>query len=456
MVKETIVLLVIDTLREDYAGPIESVLRRHGFNRVRNTIAPASWTIPSHASMFTGVYPLLHGAHEKRDRKVGRIFLTKPNLLARKLKQLGYTTYLLTANPLVTPRYGFRDFDEVFEVDYMVKEPPPLLSGRDLELVRRVRLETGAHGLGLLLRVVGRGGFATAIKMAADAIVKRVYWAYYSSVKKWPLEKGSAKLLAKLKEVLERDRGEKFIFINMMEVHDPHFAGDNQTRALVESLVRGRVGEDYVARIRRGYRRQVAYAAKRVERLVELLRASSVFENSLVIVTSDHGQMLGEYGRVHHGNFLYEELLRVPFFIKAPSKRLSASNACNPREYFSLVKVKQLVLDYAEAERLTLDGYCEPVVFAENYGIAQDIKQYVDEETWNAIAEVYEKYRIAVYYRGFKGVYNVAEWEFEEITPVNGTSTNTHKYDLEDVRESMRREVVRFIKSNTLLSRIRR
>ena len=65
MRKPNIVIIFLDTLREDHAQDLDRLLD-YGFVKYQNAIAPATWTLPSHVSMFTGLYPTEHGIHEKR------------------------------------------------------------------------------------------------------------------------------------------------------------------------------------------------------------------------------------------------------------------------------------------------------------------------------------------------------------------------------------------------------
>ena len=60
-----VVVLIIDTLREDYGRGLE-MLGELGFIKYENAIAPAPWTLPSHVSLITGMYPSQHGIHESR------------------------------------------------------------------------------------------------------------------------------------------------------------------------------------------------------------------------------------------------------------------------------------------------------------------------------------------------------------------------------------------------------
>ena len=74
--------------------------------------APACWTVPSHASLFTGLYPSQHGAFESR-------FLLRDNLphMVPTLKTIGYSTIGISTNSLVSPASGLcQDFDEFHDL----------------------------------------------------------------------------------------------------------------------------------------------------------------------------------------------------------------------------------------------------------------------------------------------------------------------------------------------------
>ena len=65
-----IFLIVINASRKDYSLYLEGLLKKLGFVSYENVIAPAPWTTPSHASMFLGVYPSFHDAHESKNKKL--------------------------------------------------------------------------------------------------------------------------------------------------------------------------------------------------------------------------------------------------------------------------------------------------------------------------------------------------------------------------------------------------
>jgi arylsulfatase A-like enzyme len=134
---------------------------------------------------------------------------------------------------------------------------------------------------------------------------------------------------------LERVPAERpvFLFVNYMEAHQPRLAVAPNDR-----WVRELPGADRLARRRLYYEHAVAHlpdderdfiVANYDGRLADLdaalgelltaLRARRRYENALVIVTSDHGEFLGEHGQMGHiGQMLYEPVLRVPLVVKFP------------------------------------------------------------------------------------------------------------------------------------------
>jgi arylsulfatase A-like enzyme len=66
------------------------------------------------------------------------------------------------------------------------------------------------------------------------------------------------------------------------------------------------------------YAGEVAYVDQQVGRLFQTLKNLSLYEDSLIIATSDHGESLGEHGEDEHGFFLYEAAIRIPLILKLP------------------------------------------------------------------------------------------------------------------------------------------
>ena len=118
--RPNISIIILDSLRLDAFKKLDNESLFKDFKRMEECIAPAPWTLPSHASLFTGMYPSEHGAHEAKDIKsldIERIKLKKETFIS-ELGRLGYHTYAISANPYVHPIYGFNEFDTFVEETY--------------------------------------------------------------------------------------------------------------------------------------------------------------------------------------------------------------------------------------------------------------------------------------------------------------------------------------------------
>jgi arylsulfatase A-like enzyme len=108
-----------------------------------------------------------------------------------------------------------------------------------------------------------------------------------------------------------------FAFLNYFDAHEPNTGVATAEWQAMDSR-EYRWTPDAVARIRAAYRQDVRSLDHEVGRLFDGLKRIRDWNNTLVIVFGDHGQLLGERGMVGHGFRLDEELIHVPLMIKAP------------------------------------------------------------------------------------------------------------------------------------------
>jgi hypothetical protein len=94
--------------------------------------------------------------------------------------------------------------------------------------------------------------------------------------------------------------GPLFLYLHFMEPHAPYTRGG----------VPGTPRERWVA--------EIGMVDQALRALIELLERRGLWARTVLVVTSDHGEAFGEHGQTRHGTTLYEELLRVPLFIRAP------------------------------------------------------------------------------------------------------------------------------------------
>jgi arylsulfatase A-like enzyme len=300
-----VVIVVLDTTRADvlssYGNPVATTphLDRLAAEGARFTRAYATdfWTLPSHASLFTGQYPSRHRATSETNR-----LPTSADTLSEVLRRAGYHTAAFVSNPWVSHERGFsQGFESFQEVWRELPGVPPADRG-GLELARRF------------------------IGAAADA--ERPF----------------------------------FLFVNFNTSHMPYAPdGDALAKLHPGDIEPGRLDrltkvtglwryiagrEQFDARdfeiLRQLYEAEVHTTDALVGQLVAVLETAGVLDETLVVVTSDHGENIGEHGLVDHMLSMYETTTRIPLILRYPA-RIDPGRTDN--DLASLVDVAPTVLD---------------------------------------------------------------------------------------------------------------
>ncbi len=320
-----VLLLVVDTLLKDRVSA-------YGYHRettpnidrlaaegalYQEAYTTASWTLPAHASLFTGLYTSTHETDNGRIR-LGRSKTT----IAEILGQQGYATGGFSANPWLSAMSGL---DQGFErFDYLGIQTT--LSGFFMNLAKSrfstLVLGTDQPDLGgreitdalidWLDGVQGGGQpfFAFANYMEAHEPYGTVPDPYFS---KW------------LPEPLPRTIGRTWVretplFLcascQATGISDP-CAGAGE---LVCKENRWTVPECRLQQVIDLYDAGVTYVDHQIGRIIEALRQRNLLDDTLVIVTSDHGESLGERGQIGHGGLLYNSVLHIPLVIRYPKR----------------------------------------------------------------------------------------------------------------------------------------
>ncbi|HSA55937.1 MAG TPA: sulfatase [Gemmatimonadaceae bacterium] len=301
-----VLLLIWDTARASslstfgYGRPTSpglSALAERGiaFDRA---ISTAPWTLPSHASMFTGRW-----AHELTTN--WRTPLDdRDTTLAEVLARAGYRTGAFGANRFyVTREYGLdRGFTRFEEVRSLASET--IRSSRVFRLVassRPVRLLTGYD------ETLGR---ASAPRMAR-------------ALQAWLARGDSTRPY--------------FAFVNFMDAHAPYlprapydtafgwYPGsisrmDRVRQRLLTHLEPPAISDEGARELERAYDGALAELDASTHRLLQDLESSGHLRNTLIVVTSDHGEEFGEHGQFGHGNSLYLQSLHVPLIMAFPDR----------------------------------------------------------------------------------------------------------------------------------------
>jgi arylsulfatase A-like enzyme len=271
-----VVLYIVDTLRADglasygnarASTPHFDALAREGV-LFENAFASASWTRASVATILTGLHPWRHGA-EGRDDRLSESVATLGQLFGAH----GYATALVTANPNVGSAFGFeRAFDQTIEL-YLRREPGAV-RGKELITPSDVLTREALRWLDTV-----EGPFLLVV-LAIDPHAPYTPPARFASASE------------------EGDR--------------------SQVTGRFASINRPDLSEADRERIRELYLAEVAFNDESFGALRAALGERGLDGNTVVALTSDHGEEFWEHGRRGHGKSLVDELLRVPLVIAAP------------------------------------------------------------------------------------------------------------------------------------------
>jgi arylsulfatase A-like enzyme len=272
-----LVLIVIDTLRSDhlasygYDRPTAPFLDRLAEEGIRlQGMAASSWTKPSVATLLTGVYPQRHGANTRADKLPASVPFLPEILQGRGFSTVGYT-----ANWFTGPSFGFdRGFDTFLEV----WPPEPLRE----QMYRNPASPDKPH--------------ATWATDSALELARSLQPPFFLSVHYLDPHDPYTPAAAWGEETAAADG-----FVQPAEL-DPRATNEGQTRQLIDQ---------YDAVIRE--------VDDEIARLFEGLRRAGLLEETLWVVTSDHGEEFLDHGNLTHGKTLFEEVLRVPLLFWSSS-----------------------------------------------------------------------------------------------------------------------------------------
>ncbi len=313
-----VLLIVLDTVRAQslslygYARPTTPQLERLAGIGVRfdRAIATAPWTLPSHGSMFTGHFPGALSA----DWEIP-LDSTYPTL-AEVLRAHGYLTAGFVANTQFCPLETGLGRGFIRYEDYLIS-PGQIISGSSL--LHWIAKNKTLQRIVNYHQILGR-------KSAAEV---------NSSFLRW---------------LSRHERRPFFAFLNYFDAHKPYlpptpFDTKFGTIKRREAFSRPPQPVVYPPNIQSeldAYEGSIAYLDHHVGLLLHELQRRGVLENTLVIITSDHGEEFNEHGIMGHSSTVYMPALRVPLLIIFPS-RVPAGNTVS--DLVSLRDLPATVMD---------------------------------------------------------------------------------------------------------------
>jgi len=304
--RPNLVLITLDTTRADHLGAYgyaeartpnldrfaaEGVLYEHAY-------ATSSWTLPSHASILTGLLPMQHGAQAAPGDPVGQLdYGVRPlserfTTLAERFRDAGYRTGAVVGGPALGRELGVSQGFEIYVDD--LDGPKEVLLGK--------RAEEVANGAIAIVEHFGSDPF--------------------------------------------------FLFVNFFDPHAPYrppppdgrglpdLKDSPLPRSLLKRLLASEPAkptdelEDWerqeITKMIAGYDAEIAYMDRHLGRLLAAIEAVPRSAGSLVAITGDHGESFGEHNYVSHGAHLYEHNVRVPLIVRMPDREEADTKISEP------------------------------------------------------------------------------------------------------------------------------
>ena len=346
--KPNIVFVVLDTHRVDrlgcYGYTRDTTPNLDTFARdatvFENAISPAQWTVPSHASMFSGEPPSTHMALHASDM-LDPCYRT----LAERLRSSGYRTVGFCNNPLVgIVNNGLkRGFDLFYNYSGAIRSVPAKPSDRNFTPFRAAR-----ERFTQILRKISypiQNAFANSAQLF-HAAVNPVWVPLWTRFARFKGNTGGSIRDASTfvrQQVKSGDGQPWFLFINLMETHHPLSAPERFAEAFVPHWREGRAARDFMQAFTAHavewltppdkplseweqqtlsgmYDAEVAYQDHLLAELLTTLDSPQSRKDTMVIFVADHGEMLGEHEMMGHGFGAYQELIHVPLLIRFPGQ----------------------------------------------------------------------------------------------------------------------------------------
>jgi arylsulfatase A-like enzyme len=284
-----------------------------------NAVSSAYWTMPSVASLFTGMYKSSHGLFLDGD-KLNPSLRTIPGIL----KQQGYRCAAFVRNLYLSDYSGLtRDFDELFfpesQLGYLKKRFSPL-SGTGAE--------TGSGSCGI-------DSFPSRVPLSRTPIRERFFHAG-AQLATFAADSGGSRLVTHFIDWIKTEAdGPFFAYIHFLETHSPYWAPLSfalnflSPAEIIKKLfvsndhlrfslgIQKMTSEDFRI-LTAAYDNAISYVDHLIAKIIRTLKQLGKYDDTMIIVLSDHGDNIGDHGLMFHYWCLYDTLIKIPLLIKYP------------------------------------------------------------------------------------------------------------------------------------------
>ncbi len=441
MNSRNIIFVMLDTVRADMLRPyggniaVENIehLSKNGA-KYNMAIAPGTYTLPSHLSLFLG----RRAGKIPRLRSTGMKFsdlMTDPLLkktkyssndltTAQVMEYFGYRSALFSNNPFVSEATGLaRGFSYVSNLFIDEKIRSNKTSVRAvLGLIQNDHTRKGLVNLAYNISLVIPNKRLDEMYLSMRKRLNRHFskeYGYYS------LDKGADATNRQLDQYLKRNRsGRNFIFINYMEGHEG-YPTNLVTKEYVEQdkwlHMIGKASVEDLEFTKRAYRKRIEYLDAKIGEAIGIMKRNGILDNATLIISSDHGQAFMEHGEMFHNVYPYNEVTRVPLVIANFRSGRQVKDRAEVDEPFSLTELNRIITG-REIEKVDSAVVTDHLgitevwdthllsLFKQRSNNADMIYRKKVEQDRHATAVFYKDYKLIHYYGGGRDeLYNLKE-----------------------------------------------
>lgn len=281
--KRNVIFILVDTLRADHLSyfgyernttPNIDAFANESLSFL-NAFSPAPWTPTAMASIFTGLYPTIHGMTPPNSReealKSAAKLTDKVYTLAELFKDNGYFTMAVQTNPWLSEAFGYaQGFDK-----YIFKH-----------------------------------------RQKANIINEEAY-----------------KLLNEYLGNKENKNKPFYLYLHYLDPHNPYKA-PKEYDSIYTDKIKGNYNDKAQELIRK-YDREIKFTDDKMGELFNFLKEKGLYKDTIIVFLADHGEQFFERGHQGHGFNVYNEEIHVPFFIKAPKYKGKVTQAVSSIDLFS-------------------------------------------------------------------------------------------------------------------------
>lgn len=378
-----VVLLVLDTVRFDYfdqyADDLQTVAD-HSFGECRTV---STWSVPSHASIFTEVLPNEHGFHsatpafEELDRE---------ETFFENLDDFRFVG--VSANPYASPIFGF---DGIFDDFYQVESSIPYAEGLSPTKFWHESDKDGwTRYLNFLASCVRHD---RPLKSLANGIASQTEKLFQKLPQPKPFDDGCEQILSRTRSVLKESEQPTFVFANIMDVHGPLtnvwgydqslISQDNRNKSPNIDALSVNMDDSFdehredIAAYRDLYSAAVEYTARKVAEF-----SRSVDKDTALVITSDHGEQLKDgpnqrrFGHVTPD--MSEALLHVPLAVVNAELDVDESEPISHLDLGNLITAIATETEFEKEAPLAAE--------VAGLGVAHPPTDHKDIDYWNRVS----------------------------------------------------------------------